>query len=53
MGRMEARRAVIDGLTELGLYRGKKEHPMRLALCSRSGDVLEPLLKPQWWTVYL
>ena len=22
---------------------------MRLGLCSRSNDVIEPLLKPQWW----
>ena len=22
---------------------------MRLGVCSRSGDVIEPLLKPQWW----
>ena len=24
-------------------------HEMRLGLCSRSGDVVEPLLKPQWF----
>jgi hypothetical protein len=22
---------------------------MRLGLCSRSKDIIEPLLKPQWW----
>ena len=22
---------------------------MRLGLCSRSKDVIEPVLKPQWW----
>ena len=22
---------------------------MSLGVCSRSGDVIEPLLKPQWW----
>ena len=22
---------------------------MRLGLCSRSNDVIEPMLKPQWW----
>ena len=32
-----------------GLYRDKKPNPMRLGLCSRSNDVIEPMLKPQWW----
>ena len=36
-------------LEELGLYRGKAPNPMRLGLCSRSKDVIEPMLKPQWW----
>jgi len=22
---------------------------MRLGICSRSGDVIEPYMKPQWW----
>lgn len=22
---------------------------MRLKKCSRSGDIIEPLMKPQWW----
>lgn len=32
-----------------GLYRGKAPNAMRLGICSRSSDVIEPLLKPQWW----
>ena len=28
---------------------GKRDNPMQLPLCSRSGDVIEPRLKPQWW----
>ena len=47
--RFAARKAVIDALNELGLYEGKSPNPMRLGLCSRSKDVIEPMLKPQWW----
>ena len=49
MKRFTARKAVIAALDELGLYRGKEDNPMRLGLCSRSKDVIEPMLKPQWW----
>ena len=49
MKRFTARRAVIEALDKLGLYRGKADNPMRLGLCSRSKDVIEPMLKPQWW----
>ena len=47
--RFAARKAVIDALDALGLYEGKAANPMRLGLCSRSKDVIEPMLKPQWW----
>ena len=33
----------------LGLLRGKSERPMTLAVCSRSGDIIEPLVQPQWF----
>ena len=49
MKRFAARTAVVAALDELGLYRGKADNPMRLGLCSRSKDVIEPMLKPQWW----
>ena len=32
-----------------GLWVGKKSHSMRLGFCSRSKDIIEPYLKPQWW----
>ncbi|KAJ8652934.1 valine-tRNA ligase [Lichtheimia ornata] len=48
--RFDLRGMVIDKLQELGCYEGKNEnHAMRVALCSRSGDVIEPLLQPQWY----
>lgn len=31
------------------MFRGEEGNEMRLGLCSRSKDVIEPLLKPQWW----
>ena len=49
MPRFEARVKVVDWLKELGLFRGTEGNAMRLGLCSRSGDVVEPMLKPQWW----
>uniref|UniRef100_A0A671R8Q2 Valine--tRNA ligase, mitochondrial n=1 Tax=Sinocyclocheilus anshuiensis TaxID=1608454 RepID=A0A671R8Q2_9TELE len=47
--RFDARERVITALMERKLFRGKKEHPMSLPICSRSGDVIEPLLKKQWF----
>ncbi|CAD6904618.1 unnamed protein product [Tilletia controversa] len=49
MKRFLARRAVIDALKEKGLYVETKDNPMTVPICSRSGDVVEPLIKPQWW----
>ena len=49
MGRFEARSRVIERLSDEGLYFGDRDHAMSLALCSRTGDVLEPMLKPQWF----
>ncbi|KEI39059.1 uncharacterized protein L969DRAFT_88477 [Mixia osmundae IAM 14324] len=47
--RFTARRKVIDALKEKGLYVGMKDNPMVVPICSKSGDIIEPLLKPQWW----
>jgi valyl-tRNA synthetase len=40
---------LVDFLKERDLYRGTTDNPMRLGISSRSKDVIEPLLKPQWW----
>ncbi|CAE8739177.1 unnamed protein product [Polarella glacialis] len=47
--RFEARQTVEAALAKKGLWVAKKSHAMRLGLCSRSKDVIEPYLKPQWW----
>ncbi|KAJ7957264.1 Valine--tRNA ligase [Quillaja saponaria] len=47
--RFKAREAVMEALEKKGLYRGSKNNEMRLGVCSRSNDVVEPLIKPQWY----
>ncbi|XP_077362376.1 valine--tRNA ligase, mitochondrial isoform X1 [Festucalex cinctus] len=47
--RFDARQLVVNALAEKKLFRGKQEHAMALPICSRSGDVIEPLLKKQWF----
>uniref|UniRef100_A0A182WBP2 valine--tRNA ligase n=1 Tax=Anopheles minimus TaxID=112268 RepID=A0A182WBP2_9DIPT len=47
--RYEAREKVMNYLTKLSLVRGVKPHTMLLPLCSRSKDVVELLLRPQWF----
>jgi len=49
MKRFDARKAVLKALQDLDLYRGTKDNPMVVPMCSRSKDVIEPLLKPQWY----
>jgi len=49
MMRYDARIAVEAALTEKGLFKGKEPNKMRLGICSRSGDVLEPMITPQWY----
>ncbi|KAM6471789.1 valine--tRNA ligase, mitochondrial isoform 1-T1 [Liasis olivaceus] len=47
--RFQAREKVLAALKERGLYRGAKDHCLVLPVCSRSGDVVEILLKNQWF----
>ena len=47
--RFLARRRVEEKLKELNLFVGKKDNPMKIPKCSRSGDIIEPVLRPQWW----
>ncbi|KAF8028100.1 hypothetical protein BT93_E0877 [Corymbia citriodora subsp. variegata] len=49
MPRFKARQAITVALQEKGLYRSSKNNEMRLGLCSRTNDVVEPLIKPQWY----
>jgi len=47
--RFDCREAIITALKEKDLFRDKTENPMSIPICSRSGDVIEPLVKPQWY----
>ncbi|RPB27171.1 mitochondrial and cytoplasmic valyl-tRNA synthetase [Terfezia boudieri ATCC MYA-4762] len=49
MKRFTARKVVVERLKQLGLYVETKDNPMNVPLCSKSKDVIEPLMKPQWW----
>ncbi|CAA7269606.1 unnamed protein product [Cyclocybe aegerita] len=52
-----ARVKVVEALKELGLFMEMKDNKMMIPLCrtdvadesSKPGDIIEPLLKPQWW----
>lgn len=47
--RFDARYEVIEALKERGLYVKWENNAMKVPLCSKSKDVIEPLMKPQWW----
>ncbi|XP_027732511.1 valine--tRNA ligase, mitochondrial isoform X1 [Vombatus ursinus] len=47
--RFVAREKIVSALKEQGHLRGIQDHPMVLPICSRSGDVVEYLLKNQWF----
>ena len=47
--RFHARVQVVQALKDAGLYIETKDNPMQIPLCSKSGDIIEPVLKPQWW----
>ena len=49
MKRFDARKAVLAALTEKGLYRETKDNPMVVPVCNRSKDIVEPIIKPQWY----
>ncbi|KOS19494.1 Valine--tRNA ligase [Escovopsis weberi] len=47
--RFDVRYSVQDALKEKGLYVDKKDNPMKVPMCEKSKDIIEPLMKPQWW----
>uniref|UniRef100_A0A8C2KLS9 Valine--tRNA ligase n=1 Tax=Cyprinus carpio TaxID=7962 RepID=A0A8C2KLS9_CYPCA len=49
MKRFEARKAVLQALKDLGQFKEVRDNPMVVPVCSRSKDIVEPLLKPQWY----
>jgi valyl-tRNA synthetase len=47
--RFDARYGVKTELEKLGLYVKWEDNKMKVPLCLKSRDVIEPLMKPQWW----
>ncbi|KAL5480308.1 VAS1 [Sanghuangporus weigelae] len=47
--RFHARVQVVQALKDAGLYIETKDNPMQIPLCAKSGDIIEPVLKAQWW----
>ena len=46
MMRFDARVALLADLKTMGLHLGEADNKMRLGKCSRTGDIIEPMLKP-------
>ncbi|CAL8289790.1 unnamed protein product [Merluccius merluccius] len=49
MKRFDARKAVLQALKDRGQFKEIKDHAMVVPVCSRSKDIVEPLMKPQWY----
>ncbi|KAI9468965.1 MAG: valyl-tRNA synthetase [Benjaminiella poitrasii] len=49
MKRFHIRNKIVEDLKAKGLFVGIKENPMTVPICVKSGDIIEPLMKPQWW----
>lgn len=45
----QVRKTVVEWLDGKGLLRGTQDNEMSVPFCSRSKDIIEPVLKPQWW----
>lgn len=49
MKRFVARYEVLNALKDLGMFIKTEDNAMVIPMCSRSKDIVEPLLKPQWY----
>ncbi|XP_044269829.1 valine--tRNA ligase-like [Tribolium madens] len=49
IGRFAARETLISLLDDQRLLRGKEDHKMLVPICSRSKDIVEYLVRPQWF----
>ncbi|KAJ1973295.1 hypothetical protein H4R35_004190 [Dimargaris xerosporica] len=47
--RFDARALLLEHLQQRGALRKKQVHPMRVARCGRSQDIIEPMVQPQWF----
>ena len=49
MDRLLAREAVVERLKESNLFIETQPHKLDIPVCSRTGDVIEPVVRPQWF----
>ncbi|KAK8844864.1 hypothetical protein M9Y10_021035 [Tritrichomonas musculus] len=49
MPRFDARVAIGKALKDLGLFDHEQDHEMRLGITQRSGDIVEQVIKKQWF----
>ena len=49
MLRYDCRNKILVRLEEMKLLRGKHPNKMVIQKCSKSGDIIEPMVKAQWW----
>lgn len=49
MDRFVARRAIVADLEALGLLVETKKHKLMVPICTRTGQVIEPMLTDQWF----
>uniref|UniRef100_A0A1Y1N5J3 valine--tRNA ligase n=1 Tax=Photinus pyralis TaxID=7054 RepID=A0A1Y1N5J3_PHOPY len=49
LSRFRARSIIVEELERLKLLRGRQDHRMVVPICGRSRDVVEFLIKPQWF----
>ncbi|OMJ08801.1 Valine-tRNA ligase, mitochondrial [Smittium culicis] len=47
--RFDVRKEIIKELESLGLLVEIKNHTMSIPVCSKSKDIIEPIIKPQWY----
>ena len=49
MKRFDVRKVIEEDLKTLDLWKKKEDNNMSIGFCSRSGDVIEPIIRPQWY----
>ncbi|KAI8050617.1 tRNA synthetases class I-domain-containing protein [Syncephalis plumigaleata] len=50
MNRFDVRSLLLEQYKKTGYYRGADtQHVTRIGRCSRTGDIIEPMLRPQWY----
>ncbi|KUI53957.1 Valine--tRNA ligase, mitochondrial [Cytospora mali] len=47
--RFDVRYKIQEDLKAKGLYVDKKDNPMKVPRSERTKDIVEPIMKPQWW----